>query len=470
MAYDRNGASGAIPRSVFWLLALWVVVVLAALVWGIDNAESTLRASARASLESSDQNVAVDISGRDARLIGVVESEAIAEELVGTVDAVEGVRLVSNEILVVAPEPPPQRAPELEVRLVGGAISLRGALPSEEVATAIVDAASEAYGSDRVIDALDFDEGVEEEPWLGFLPGVFKHITVLRSGGFTANATGLNITGEVVSDTVGDQLLSQVEVLIGDQIPVSADLTVAILPPPSFAAKRTGGVVVVEGTMPTQDTVDRILEAARRLHPNETVVDALVVGDVAGPMWLESVDGLLDVVSRLEDWTIEVSNGTVSITGFGGDPDVVSAVDVLVAEVVGGELVAITAVEVQPSAVATELTSLLEGTVVFLPGTATLAAEATGLLETAVGILEANPSTVLIVEAHTDNQADAEANRRLSQQRAEAVVAFLVAGGIDAARLAPIGLGEEQPIASNATEEGRAQNRRIVFVIREGDG
>jgi outer membrane protein OmpA-like peptidoglycan-associated protein len=71
------------------------------------------------------------------------------------------------------------------------------------------------------------------------------------------------------------------------------------------------------------------------------------------------------------------------------------------------------------------------------------------------------------VEGHTDSQADDAHNLDLSQRRAAAVVKYLVGKKVDAARLEPQGYGETQPIADNETEDGRAQNRRVVFTILE---
>jgi len=68
------------------------------------------------------------------------------------------------------------------------------------------------------------------------------------------------------------------------------------------------------------------------------------------------------------------------------------------------------------------------------------------------------------VEGHTDNVGRAAANQTLSQQRAEAVVAWLAARGIDAARLGAAGLGDSKPLADNGSEEGRAKNRRVELV------
>ncbi len=71
------------------------------------------------------------------------------------------------------------------------------------------------------------------------------------------------------------------------------------------------------------------------------------------------------------------------------------------------------------------------------------------------------------ISGHTDNVGTPEYNLALSQRRAESVKAFLVSKGISAGRLGTRGYGAEKPVASNETEEGRAQNRRVEIVIQE---
>jgi OOP family OmpA-OmpF porin len=68
----------------------------------------------------------------------------------------------------------------------------------------------------------------------------------------------------------------------------------------------------------------------------------------------------------------------------------------------------------------------------------------------------------ITIEGHTDSVGSADYNQKLSQRRADAVKAYLIEkGGIDADRLTAIGYGEDRPVASNATEEGRRKNRRV---------
>ena len=76
----------------------------------------------------------------------------------------------------------------------------------------------------------------------------------------------------------------------------------------------------------------------------------------------------------------------------------------------------------------------------------------------------------LTLEGHTDDVGSAEANRRLSQQRAEAVKQVLVQRfGSEADRITAVGKGETEPVADNETEEGRAENRRVEAVLQEAD-
>lgn len=103
--------------------------------------------------------------------------------------------------------------------------------------------------------------------------------------------------------------------------------------------------------------------------------------------------------------------------------------------------------------------------VTFATGSAALSGAAQSALASAAQTLVQYPDTTLTVAGHTDNTGSDAINEPLSQRRAQAVSSFLQSRGVAANRLTSLGYGSRQPVASNATAEGRAQNRRVEVLI-----
>lgn len=100
-------------------------------------------------------------------------------------------------------------------------------------------------------------------------------------------------------------------------------------------------------------------------------------------------------------------------------------------------------------------------------GAATLTAQSDNAIAEAARLLQDNPDLNIYVVGHTDSVGAYEGNMTLSRQRAEAVVNALVSGhGVDRDRAVPAGVGPLAPVASNASEAGRAENRRVELVAR----
>lgn len=96
---------------------------------------------------------------------------------------------------------------------------------------------------------------------------------------------------------------------------------------------------------------------------------------------------------------------------------------------------------------------------------ATIRPDAARILDEAVATLKAEPDVQVLIVGHTDSVGSEAYNLKLSQRRAQAVRDYLVKHGISAARLRVKGMGESQPVASNDTAEGRAQNRRVELLV-----
>ncbi len=106
---------------------------------------------------------------------------------------------------------------------------------------------------------------------------------------------------------------------------------------------------------------------------------------------------------------------------------------------------------------------ILQG-VTFASGKAELKASSFDILDKVVESLLAWPEVTVEIQGHTDNTGSAELNRRLSEERAASVRAYLEMKGVSAKRLTSVGYGEDTPIASNASAEGRSLNRRVELV------
>lgn len=83
------------------------------------------------------------------------------------------------------------------------------------------------------------------------------------------------------------------------------------------------------------------------------------------------------------------------------------------------------------------------------------------ILDNVVRILKRNPSLRIEIQGHTDNRGAAGYNQKLSQERAQAVMEYLLKKGISSSRLTAVGYGLSRPVATNTTAEGRAMNRRV---------
>jgi outer membrane protein OmpA-like peptidoglycan-associated protein len=101
----------------------------------------------------------------------------------------------------------------------------------------------------------------------------------------------------------------------------------------------------------------------------------------------------------------------------------------------------------------------------FASGQAQLRPEARDNLDQVTAFLSRHPGRQVLIEGHTDNRGSANLNQVLSQRRAESVLRALVEEGIGAERMTAVGRGMAEPIADNASAEGRARNRRVDIVL-----
>lgn len=106
------------------------------------------------------------------------------------------------------------------------------------------------------------------------------------------------------------------------------------------------------------------------------------------------------------------------------------------------------------------------GSVSFATGSSSIEPALHPTLDKIAGTLQEYPATTIAVVGHTDSMGDPQYNMTLSERRASAVASYLVQQGVNPGRITVQPRGESTPIADNATEAGRAQNRRVEMLIR----
>ena len=227
-------------------------------------------------------------------------------------------------------------------------------------------------------------------------------------------------------------------------IPLAVLLAAVLL---IFLAFRSGGD---DGAV--ADTgIDGRSELAQQVH------DAELRAGFDGLTITEEGDGTIVIVGQAADPTVAASIGAVARSVEG-----TQRVDNRVV-VQGGVLDNSAPTEPAVATLSEQLAAV--GNVTFETGSAEITAEGAVVVDSAAALLAQDPGAPIEIHGHTDTDGDSETNQILSQQRAEAVLTALVARGVDPARMAAIGFGESQPIAPNVTEDGRATNRRIEFIV-----
>jgi outer membrane protein OmpA-like peptidoglycan-associated protein len=218
-----------------------------------------------------------------------------------------------------------------------------------------------------------------------------------------------------------------------------------------------------------QDLVERV-ERSLSLHGISGLSitargrELRLAGDPGGSF---DADYVTDIARRV--WGVR----SVDDTGLRGDPataeaDAESADGLEVARIVrlGGNL----ANPMNAQACQRTMARLASvSTLKFHAGSATPLLESYPVLNDLATVAYQCPRTQIVIGGHIDDQGDDQTKLRLSQARAEAVERFFHIAGIDPARTRVVAYGDSRPIASNATPEGRAANRRITFDIVASD-
>jgi outer membrane protein OmpA-like peptidoglycan-associated protein len=104
--------------------------------------------------------------------------------------------------------------------------------------------------------------------------------------------------------------------------------------------------------------------------------------------------------------------------------------------------------------------------ILFDVDSAALRSTSQGTVREVASVLAEYPKTAVVVQGHTDSTGSEQHNQALSERRARSVETFLIGRGVDPARITAVGYGESMPVASNTSDSGRQQNRRVDILLK----
>lgn len=260
-----------------------------------------------------------------------------------------------------------------------------------------------------------------------------------------------------------------------------AATTISLAPKASSVEiSRSGNAVRLQGNVQTVSERDALTTAV--VSAGLEVDDELVVSPEVADSDPRVVAALLGpLLDGTDDGQLTLDSGTVTITGEALDPVEAEEIEVAIATAIAAGLAVEdkTTIRVLPEAVQIEalqdeinqifeLARELDGQYPnFDLADEALSPGATDTLDRVGVAMRRYPLPAADIIGHTDSRGSASSNRQLSEQRAQAVNDYLVSIGVETDRLTTVGRGESEPIASNDTAAGRAENRRVDFLIKK---
>lgn len=227
--------------------------------------------------------------------------------------------------------------------------------------------------------------------------------------------------------------------------------------------------VVLGGTVPDEATKSVILQRARALYGAARVVDQIAVDSVvAPPNWSAHMQKLLgEPLKQVSQGQLTVEGNRVGIRGDVANEALRQQVASDLANSLNPTYTISNGLRVNAPAQKVLDTALARRIIEFESGQAVLRPSGMLILDEMAAALGQIGGRKVEVIGHTDNTGTREANLTLSLSRAGAVRSYLVAKGIAGASIAVAGAGPDQPLADNASAEGRARNRRIEFRVAD---
>jgi OOP family OmpA-OmpF porin len=336
----------------------------------------------------------------------------------------------------------------------------------------------------RALQACTLALGAPSPRWGRAISQTIAALAEIGAGTVTVADTDIVLE---VPHTVESAVFDRVVGVLQQQLPDVFSLSALQVQDPSVQVAATeaaftailsdDGQLVLSGRFGSERLRDAVMAYAvarfgrDRIDLNARIDESLPEG------WPLRVLAGLEALSELHSGRVEVRATRVTVTGVAGNPDARAQVTHILTDALGpgaafvvnltyDESLDPVAQAPTPARCVGRIASILETRkITFAPGSATVSPESSQVLDDIADVMRDCGEIAMEVQGHTDSQGRAESNLALSQARAEAVINALMGRRVLVSALVARGYGDTQPVADNASAEGRESNRRITFAL-----
>jgi OOP family OmpA-OmpF porin len=410
----------------------------------------------------------IAVAGRDVTLGADAFSEDGRRIALTAVESVNGVRLVNDETRLVQEAKPFVWSAERDVARV----TLGGNAPLPAIKAKLMEVARAAIGGVEVADQMALARGAPPRFDAAALL-LLDQVAKLKDGKVTISDTSVSLSG-MARELGGREAIASALKNLPDGFTVSANNVKA--PPYVFQAYKDPVAVTLtmSGYVPDDKVHAAVTRAASRKFVSEKVVDNLKASVGAPGGFSDAAVTALGALARLSTGTLVVSDREVKLSGDALYEGAAAQIRAGLGKDFPQAFQFKPEISVKPAAAPVDPTVcqqlfselLSKGKIRFEQARATIDPDSTALLDRLIEIALRCPTTNIEIAGHTDGDGEDGFNQALSEKRAQAVVDYLVKAGLPATRFTAVGYGSAHPVAGNDTDEGKAQNRRIEFLVR----
>lgn len=458
-----------------WASKWWPGLIPLVVMWGFAAWNNTLPVEADLSARSAAalkdtvlDKTRIAADGRDVSLAADAFSEEGRRDAVMAVEAVPGVRLVDDRTRLVPEAKPFVWNAERDVVRV----TLSGSAPLPSMRARLTEAARKEVAGVEVTDQMGLARGAPPR-FEAAATLLLDQIGKLKDGKITITDTKVNLSG-MARELGGREAIAAALKNLPEGFSIAANDVKA--PPYIFQAYKdpVAATVTLTGYVPDSNVHAAIATSASRKFFNEKVVDNLKASIGAPGSFNTAVVAALGALSRLSTGTLVVTDREVKLSGDALYEGAANDIRAGPGKDFPKNWQYKPEITVKPAAgpvdgtVCQQLFSdlLAKGKIRFTAKRADIDPDSAGILDHLIETALRCPTANIEVVGHTDGDGEDSFNLALSEKRAQAVIDYLVKAGLPASRFTAVGHGSTQPLAGNDTDEGKAQNRRIEFLVR----